>query len=182
MVPNEEHKGAMRSVASQIWRPWPPASRCGSSRSANPAYPDGGQMRDLSMLDDGVDLVAWLVDNPHGERRLQHGSGTARSFKIWRRRWFKAAGRDPRIDYIDMPKALEDRYQYFTQARLERLRAAGYSRQMTPLEAGVDDYVAPLLLAARPLPVNAASTRSGRLRTLARIAILLGAILAARRR
>jgi ADP-L-glycero-D-manno-heptose 6-epimerase len=54
---------------------------------------------------------------------------------------FKAAGRDPRIDYIDMPKALEDRYQYFTQARLERLRAAGYSREMTTLEAGVGDYV-----------------------------------------
>jgi ADP-L-glycero-D-manno-heptose 6-epimerase len=139
--PNEEHKGAMRSVASQIW----PAVAAGQSvrlfRSANPDYPDGGQMRDFVFVEDGVDLVAWLVDNAKVSGIFNIGSGKARSFKDLAEAVFKAAGRDPRIEYVDMPKALEDCYQYFTQARLERLRAAGYSREMTTLEAGVSDYV-----------------------------------------
>jgi ADP-L-glycero-D-manno-heptose 6-epimerase len=69
------------------------------------------------------------------------GSGQARTFEEMARRVFEAAGKPPQIEYGPMPPAIRDKYQYFTQARMDRLKAAGYPKPLTPLEEGIDDYV-----------------------------------------
>jgi len=139
--PNEAHKGAMRSVICQIWPDVAAGRAVRLFRSANPAYPDGDQKRDFVYVDDAAEVVAWLVDHAQVSGVFNLGSGEARSFRELAEAVFRAAGRDPLIDYVEMPKALEHRYQYFTQARMERLRTAGYGRAMTSLEAGVAAYV-----------------------------------------
>jgi ADP-L-glycero-D-manno-heptose 6-epimerase len=139
--PNEEHKGVMRSVASQIWPDVASGRTVKLFRSCNPDYPHGGQIRDFVYVRDAVDVVAWLAENPGVNGVFNLGSGQARSFQALAEAVFKAAGRAPQIEYIEMPKALRDKYQYFTQAKMERLRAAGYGAPLTSLEDGVADYV-----------------------------------------
>jgi ADP-L-glycero-D-manno-heptose 6-epimerase len=139
--PNEAHKGAMASLVSQMWPDVAAGKAVKLFRSHRPEYPDGGQKRDFVYVRDAVDVVAWLMDaeGPNGVFNL--GSGEARSFKDLAEAVFRAAGREPRIEYVEMPEALRDRYQYFTQARMGRLRAAGYKGEATSLELGVADYV-----------------------------------------
>jgi ADP-L-glycero-D-manno-heptose 6-epimerase len=139
--PNEEHKGVMRSVASQIWPDVASGRTVKLFRSYNPDYPHGGQMRDFVYVRDAVDVVAWLAENPGVNGVFNLGSGEPRSFQALAEAVFKAAGRAPQIEYIEMPKALRDKYQYFTQAKMERLRAAGYGAPLTSLEDGIADYV-----------------------------------------
>jgi ADP-L-glycero-D-manno-heptose 6-epimerase len=139
--PNEEHKHSMKSVASQIW----PKVRDGQSvqlfKSYRDGVPDGGQTRDFVYVRDAADVVAWLVDNPQVSGIYNLGSGQARSFADMASAVFRAAGREPAIEYTPMPPAIRDKYQYFTEARMDRLKAAGYSRPLTSLEEGIGDYV-----------------------------------------
>jgi ADP-L-glycero-D-manno-heptose 6-epimerase len=90
---------------------------------------------------DAAAVVRWLLATPSVSGVFNLGSGQARSFADLAHAVFAAAGRPPKVEYFDMPEALRDRYQYFTQARLDRLRAAGYAPPFTPLEQGVADYV-----------------------------------------
>jgi ADP-L-glycero-D-manno-heptose 6-epimerase len=139
--PNEGHKGVMASMARQMW-PHVAAGRAVKLyRSYRPAWADGGQERDFVHVGDAARAVAWLVANPKVSGLFNLGSGEARSFNDLAEALFKAAGREPRIDYIDMPPTLRDAYQYVTQAKMERLRAAGYDGTATGLEEGVADYV-----------------------------------------
>jgi ADP-L-glycero-D-manno-heptose 6-epimerase len=139
--PNEYHKGAMRSVVAQIY----PRAKAGDAvtlfKSHNPHYADGGQMRDFIYVKDVDAVAAWLLANPQVNGVFNLGSGQARSFKDLAEAAFRAAGHAPKIDFIDTPAAIRDQYQYFTEAQMGRLRAAGYSAAFTPLEAGVGDYV-----------------------------------------
>jgi ADP-L-glycero-D-manno-heptose 6-epimerase len=139
--PNEEHKHSMKSVASQIW----PKVRDGQSvqlfKSYRDGVPDGGQTRDFVYVRDAADVVAWLVDNPQVSGIYNLGSGQARSFADMASAVFRAAGREPAIEYTPMPPAIRDKYQYFTEARMDRLKAAGYSKPLTSLEEGIGDYV-----------------------------------------
>jgi ADP-L-glycero-D-manno-heptose 6-epimerase len=143
--PNEEHKHAMKSVASQIW----PHVRDGHSVQLFKSYradvPDGGQKRDFVYVRDVADVTQWLMANPEVNGVFNLGSGTARSFADMANAVFKSAGRDPQIEYTQMPPMIRDKYQYFTQARMDRLQAAGYAKPMTPLEEGIDDYVSRFL-------------------------------------
>ena len=139
--PNEEHKGPMRSVISQVWPDVASGRAVKLFRSYNSAYPNGGQLRDFVYVRDVADVVAWLAGNEGVNGVFNLGSGQARSFKDLAEAVFKAAGREPEIEYIEMPTALRDKYQYFTQATTERLRAAGYAGAFTGLEDGVADYV-----------------------------------------
>ena len=139
--PNEEHKGPMRSVISQIWPDVASGRAVKLFRSYNSAYPNGGQLRDFVYVRDVADVVAWLAGNEGVNGVFNLGSGQARSFKDLAEAVFKAAGREPEIEYIEMPTALRDKYQYFTQATTERLRSAGYAGAFTRLEDGVADYV-----------------------------------------
>jgi ADP-L-glycero-D-manno-heptose 6-epimerase len=139
--PNEEHKLSMKSVASQIW----PQVRDGHAVQLFKSYrddiPDGGQRRDFVYVRDVADVVRWLVDHEAVNGVFNLGSGQARSFEEMARAVFAAAGKPAQIDYTPMPPAIRDKYQYFTEAKMERLRAAGYVAPMTGLEDGITDYV-----------------------------------------
>ena len=139
--PNEGHKGAMKSVAAQVW----PSVRDGNAvqlfRSYREGIPDGGQKRDFVYVRDVADVVAWLLATPEVNGVFNLGSGQARSFEDLARAVFAAAGQPAQIDYIPMPAAIRDHYQYFTEARMERLVSAGYSGAFTSLEDGVAEYV-----------------------------------------
>jgi len=148
--PNEEHKQAMKSVASQIW----PQVREGHAVQLFKSYrkdvEDGGQRRDFVYVRDAADVTAWLLENPQVNGIYNLGSGQARSFADMAAAVFKAAGREPAIEYTPMPPAIRDKYQYFTEARMDRLRAAGYEKPFTALEDGITEYVQGYL--ARPDP------------------------------
>jgi ADP-L-glycero-D-manno-heptose 6-epimerase len=139
--PNEEHKQSMKSVASQIW----PHVRDGQSVQLFKSYredvPDGGQKRDFVYVRDVADVTEWLIRNPQVNGIYNLGSGTARTFADMAGAVFRAAGLEPQIDYTPMPPAIRDKYQYFTEARMDRLQAAGYDKPMTALEDGITDYV-----------------------------------------
>jgi ADP-L-glycero-D-manno-heptose 6-epimerase len=139
--PNEEHKRSMKSVASQIW----PQVRDGHGvqlfKSYRSGVPDGGQKRDFVYVRDVADITQWLLANEQVKGVFNLGSGEARTFEDMARAVFAAAGKNAQIDYTPMPPAIRDKYQYFTQAKMDRLKAAGYARPMTPLEAGIGDYV-----------------------------------------
>ena len=139
--PNEDHKHSMKSVAAQIW----PHVRDGQSvqlfKSYRPDIADGGQLRDFVYVRDVADVVQWLVATPEVSGIYNLGSGKARSFEDLAKAVFAAAGRAPAIEYTPMPPAIREKYQYFTEARMERLRAAGYAGALTPLEEGIADYV-----------------------------------------
>ncbi len=148
--PNEGHKGAMSSVISQIW---PIVSAGGTVqlfRSHRPDYADGGQLRDFVYVRDVVDCVAWLARSEPVNGVFNLGSGRARAFADLAAAVFAAADLPAAIAYIDMPEAMRGAYQYFTEARMERLRAAGWNAPCTSLEEGVTDYVRTYL--AQPDP------------------------------
>lgn len=148
--PNEGHKASAKSIAAQIWPQVARGHAVQLFRSHNPDYPDGGQLRDFIYVKDVADVVRWLVDNPQVSGLYNLGSGQARSFADMAQAVFKAAGRPARIDYIDMPSAIRARYQYRSEAAMERLRAAGYAAPFTSLEDGVADYVGRYLSQADP--------------------------------
>ncbi len=139
--PNEEHKDAMKSVASQIWPKVREGQEIQLFKSHREGYEDGGQLRDFVYVRDVADIVAWLVHSPRVSGVYNLGSGKARSFADMAQAVFKAAGQPAQIDYVPMPPAIRDKYQYFTEARMGRLQAAGYNQPMTALEDGITDYV-----------------------------------------
>ena len=139
--PNEEHKHAMKSVASQIWPKVRDTHAVQLFKSYRAEIPDGGQKRDFVYVRDVADVVEWLLQTPSANGIFNLGSGEARSFEDMARAVFSAAGKPPVIEYTPMPPAIRERYQYYTQAHMERLRAAGFDRPFTPLEAGIGDYV-----------------------------------------
>ena len=139
--PNEGHKGGMKSVIAQIWPRVAAGETVSLFRSHHPDYADGGQLRDFVFVDDVVDIIEWLLCEPRINGVFNAGSGQARSFLDLANATFAAAGREPRVAYIDMPEAIRDRYQYFTQASMDRVRSLGFSGQSTPLEEGVRRYV-----------------------------------------
>jgi ADP-L-glycero-D-manno-heptose 6-epimerase len=148
--PNEAHKGAMKSVAAQIWPDVAAGRPVRLFKSYREGVADGGQLRDFVYVRDAVDVIAWLADRPDVTGVFNLGSGRARSFREMAEAVFHAAGKAPQIEYVAMPEAIRDRYQYFTEARLDRLRAAGYDGQFTSLEDGIGDYVRTYLSQSDP--------------------------------
>lgn len=139
--PNELHKGGQMSVIPQFRRQILETGRAKLFKSYRPDYPDGGQRRDFIHVDDTVAVMLWLFDNPEVSGLYNVGTGAARSFADLAQAVFAALGREPQIDFVEMPEGLRDRYQYFTEASVARLRAAGYDRPFIALEDGVADYV-----------------------------------------
>ena len=139
--PNEYHKGGMKSVVAQIWPKVQAGEPIQLFRSHHPNYADGGQLRDFVFVDDVVDVVDWLLGSDEVSGIFNAGSGQARSFADLARATFAAVGKEPQITYVDMPEVIRDRYQYFTQARMDRVRELGFDGQSTPLEEGVRRYV-----------------------------------------
>lgn len=139
--PNEDHKHSMKSVAAQIW----PKVREGHAVQLFKSYradvPDGGQKRDFVYVRDVAEVSRWLYENDDVNGIFNLGSGTARTFQDLAGQVFAAAGKPAQIEYAPMPPAIRDKYQYFTEARMERLAEAGFRRALTSLEDGVGDYV-----------------------------------------
>jgi ADP-L-glycero-D-manno-heptose 6-epimerase len=139
--PNEYHKGEMMSLIAKRFdaaREGKPVRLFKSHRSG---IADGGQKRDFIYVDDAVAVICWLLETPSVSGIFNVGTGNARSFRDLITAMFAALRRAPQIEYIDMPAELRDQYQYFTQARIEKLRRVGYNAGFTPLEAAVDCYV-----------------------------------------
>ena len=148
--PNEYHKGSMKSVVAQIHPRAAQGQPARLFRSHRPGITDGGQQRDFIYVRDCIDIMLWLYDTPATSGLFNVGSGAARSFTDLANAVFRALGRQPNIEYVDTPIEIRDKYQYFTEARMDRLRAAGYGRPMTSLEEGVRDYIQSFLSAPDP--------------------------------
>ncbi|MGF1611927.1 MAG: ADP-glyceromanno-heptose 6-epimerase [Kiloniellales bacterium] len=140
--PNEYHKEGQRSVAVQLHEQIRSRGSVRLFRSDDPDYADGEQLRDFVWVGDCVEVTRWLLEDANAPSGLYNvGSGAARSFRELAEIIFRELNMERRIDYIDLPENLVGKYQYFTCASLDRLRAAGYARPMTSLEEGLHLYV-----------------------------------------
>jgi ADP-L-glycero-D-manno-heptose 6-epimerase len=137
----ERHKARMASVVLHAFDQVRETGRVRLFKSHREGIADGHQARDFVFVDDVVDTLVALVERPLPRGIFNLGSGTARTFLDLVNAVFAALGRPPAIDFIDTPIDLRAQYQYFTEARMTRLREAGYARTPTPLEAGVERYV-----------------------------------------
>lgn len=148
--PNEYHKDTQKSVISQIGLQAVNAGSMRLFRSYNPQYKDGEQMRDVIYVKDVTRVMLWLLDNPGVSGLFNLGSGKARSFNDMSKAIYAALGKPPRIHYVDMPEGLAQKYQYFTEAKMDRLRAAGYELPFFTLEEGITDYMLNYLVKPDP--------------------------------
>jgi ADP-L-glycero-D-manno-heptose 6-epimerase len=148
--PNEYHKGKMISVIKVKHDEIAAGRALRLFRSDQPDLLDGHQKRDFIWVGDVVDVMLWLLDTPTVNGLFNLGTGQARTYLDLARAVCDAAGQPPNFEFIDMPTALRGQYQSFTQARMDRLRAAGYPGQFTPLEEGIRRYIQNHLLGADP--------------------------------
>lgn len=148
--PNEYHKERMSSVVSQIYPIAAKGETCRLFKSHHPDYENGGQLRDFIWVGDCVDVVMWLLENRQVNGLFNCGTGRARSFADLAKAVYAALNKTPAIEFIDTPEDIRDKYQYFTEARMDRLVDAGYSKPMTSLEDGVSQYVQSYLSADDP--------------------------------
>ena len=148
--PNEYHKGGQASVAWHLFQQVAGGEPATLFRSHRPDHADGEQRRDFVWVGDCVAVMLWLFEHPEASGLFNVGTGEARSFADLARALFAAVGQPENIRYVPTPEAIRDKYQYFTQARLDRLRAAGYAGAFTSLEEGVRRYVTDYLAAADP--------------------------------
>jgi ADP-L-glycero-D-manno-heptose 6-epimerase len=141
--PYEDHKGDMRSVVVKSFEQIRSSGEVKLFKSYRPEYKDGEQMRDFIYVKDAVDVTLHFALQDAGAPGglFNCGTGKARTWLDLARAVFAAMGREPKIEFIEMPKELRGKYQYFTEASTEKLRAAGYTREFISLEDGVRDYV-----------------------------------------
>lgn len=149
--PNEWDKGDMRSMVCKGYEQIVATGRVKLFRSDRPEYPDGGQKRDFVYVKDAVDMTLWLGEHREANGLFNVGTGEATSWNRLIAAIFAALGREVAIDYIDMPAQLAGKYQYFTEADMRKLRAAGCDVPVTPLEDAVRDYVVNYLVTGKRL-------------------------------
>ena len=149
--PNEDHKADMRSVVHKAHRQILESGRVQLFRSHRPDYQDGCQQRDFLYVKDAVKMTLHLAGAPSANGLFNLGSGRAHTWVELARAIFAAMGREPVIDFIDMPEALREKYQYYTCADIGRLRESGYDEPLFSLEEAVRDYVQGYLMADRRL-------------------------------
>ena len=135
--PNEKCKGDMRSVASRYCAQAVRGEEIALFKSYRDGIADGQQKRDFVYVGDCVDVVLWLLDQRQVSGLFNVGTGNARTFADLVGALYAACGQPARIIYREMPQDLREHYQYFTQARMERLRRAGFAQAFTPIEEGV---------------------------------------------
>ena len=141
--PYEAHKGDMRSMVAKSFEQIKATGEVKLFKSDTPEYEDGEQLRDFVYVKDAVDVVLHFAEQEYGSAGglLNCGTGVARTWVDMMSAVFGAMGREKKIQFIDMPDALKGKYQYFTQATVEKLRGAGYTKPFTSLEDGVREYV-----------------------------------------
>ena len=143
--PNEYHKSRMASVVFHAYNQIEATGKMNLFRSHHPEYLDGEQLRDFIYVKDVAQVCMYLMRNRPESGLFNLGSGSARSFKDLVSATFKATGKTEVIDFIDTPLDIRDKYQYFTEAEIGKLRKAGYDRPFTSLEDGVAEYVSDYL-------------------------------------
>lgn len=139
--PNEYHKDRMASVIFHTVNQIQKTGKMNLFRSHNPDYADGEQMRDFVYVKDVVDVCLFLMHHRRNSGIYNLGSGKARTFLDLVNNTFRALGLEPNIGFIDTPADIRDKYQYFTQANMAKLRSIGYDRPFCSLEEGIADYV-----------------------------------------
>ncbi len=147
--PNEYHKGRMASVVFHAFRQISETGRMKLFRSHRPDYPDGGQLRDFIYVADVVDVLYFFMLHRKNSGIYNLGTGKAETFNELVTQTFRAMGKETVIEYIDTPEDIRDKYQYFTEARMSKLRSAGYAKKFRPLSEGVPDYVKNYLMGGR---------------------------------
>jgi ADP-L-glycero-D-manno-heptose 6-epimerase len=149
--PNEWHKGDMRSLVNKAYDQVLETGKIRLFKSYKPEYKDGEQMRDFLYVKDAVDMTIHLAVTPSANGLFNIGSGQARTWVDLANAVFAALSRPAHIEFIEMPKVIRDKYQYFTQANIEKLRATGYQGPRFTLEQAVADYVQKYLVPQRHL-------------------------------
>ncbi len=139
--PNEYHKGRMASVILHAYRQINETGGMKLFKSHNPEYKDGEQMRDFIYVKDVCNIMFWLMYHRKNSGIYNLGTGEARTFLDLTNAVFTALDRPASIDFIDTPEDIRDKYQYYTQANMDKLRSVGYDTPFTPLEEGVLEYV-----------------------------------------
>jgi ADP-L-glycero-D-manno-heptose 6-epimerase len=144
--PNEYHKGRMASVIFHAFNQIRKNGTVKLFRSHRPDYADGCQLRDFVYVKDVTQVCYFLMNHRKDSGIYNLGSGIARTFNDLAAAVFKSMGQPSKIEYIDMPADIRNTYQYFTQAKMDKLRSIGFSGSFHTLEEGVDDYVKRFLL------------------------------------
>jgi ADP-L-glycero-D-manno-heptose 6-epimerase len=139
--PNEYHKSRMASVIFHAFNQIKATEKMKLFRSHNPDYKDGEQMRDFIYVKDLIDVCIFIMHHRKNSGIYNLGSGQARTFKDLVTNTFISMGKTPDISFVDTPADIRDKYQYFTEANMNKLRSIGYSKPFHTLEQGIDDYV-----------------------------------------
>ena len=144
--PNEYHKGRMASVVFHAFNQISQTNGMKLFRSHNPDYRDGEQLRDFIYVKDVVDVCIFLMETRKNSGIYNLGTGKARTFVDLTKATFKAMDKPEKIEFVDTPSDIRDKYQYFTEANMTKLRSIGYEKPFHTLEEGVSDYVKRYLL------------------------------------
>jgi len=147
--PNEYHKGRMASVVYHTYNQISKTGKMKLFRSHNPEYKDGEQKRDFIYVKDAVDVMFRMMKTRKNSGIYNLGTGNARTFIDLSSSVFRAMNLNPVIEYIDTPEDIRDKYQYFTQAKMDKLRNAGYALDFMSLEKAVEDYVKNYLMTGK---------------------------------
>ncbi len=142
--PNEYHKGRMASV---IWHAYNQITKTGKMKlfkSHNPEYKDGEQMRDFVYVKDVAEVCMFLMNHRKNSGIYNLGSGRARTFLDLTKAVFKALDKPEVIEFVDTPADIRDKYQYFTEAKMEKLKGIGFNREFYLLEEGINEYISSL--------------------------------------
>ena len=152
--PNEYHKGDMRSVVNKAYEQILTTGKVKLFKSQLAAYKDGEQMRDFVYVKDAIDMTLYFLDKKEINGLFNVGSGKARTWNDLVTAIFKALNKPVNIEYIDMPGHLAAKYQYLTEAKLDKIKKVGYSKSISSLEDGVIDYVKNYLIKNNYLDFN----------------------------
>jgi ADP-L-glycero-D-manno-heptose 6-epimerase len=144
--PNEYHKGDMRSVVHKAFEQINNAGKVRLFKSEKSEFKDGEQLRDFVYVKDAVDMTLFFLDKKDKNGLFNIGSGKARTWNDLVKAIFNALDKEVKIEYVDMPKHLAEKYQYFTEAKLDKIKKAGYANPLISLENGVTDYIKNYLL------------------------------------
>jgi ADP-L-glycero-D-manno-heptose 6-epimerase len=139
--PNEYHKGRMASVIFHAYHQITKNKQMKLFRSHNPKFKDGEQIRDFIYVKDVVEVIMFLMHHRKNSGIYNLGSGKARTFLDLAKNTFKATAVKEHIEFIDTPADIRDKYQYFTEANMEKLKSIGYTKPFSSLETGINDYV-----------------------------------------
>lgn len=147
--PNEYHKGRMASVVFHAYHQIKETSKMKLFRSHNSNFKDGEQKRDFVYVKDVIDVCLFLMHHRKNSGIYNLGSGRARTFLDLAHAVFYSLNKKPQVEFIDTPEDIRDKYQYFTEAKMDKLKTIGYQKEFTKLEDGVEDYVKSYLISQK---------------------------------